>query len=140
MKTFKIYVNAETIRRLNTTSNKNIFEVFEDLSGKKYLLAHGVGGYIFADDGIGRTTSQCYQSLISRGLIEDGEEITVLCCHGALIAPCDNVRIANDEDATLLIRRHELKNGNGLLVVFTKTKFANMAKAAAYAMFCSEKK
>ena len=135
MKTFTIHVDGNTIRRLNQTENKDIFTVFEDLAGKKYLLAHGLGGYIFADDKIGRTSDQCYQTLVNRGLIKDGEEITVLCCHGALIAPCDNVRIANDEDTQLFIRRQELKDGSGSLICFTKSRFMNMAKAAAYAMF-----
>lgn len=129
-----IKLNSEEIKRFNTAekeNHENIFMVITDIKGDKYLIAHGIGGYVIADDGIGRTASQTYTRLVKLGKIENGEHLNIACCFGGDINnDSKNVTIVNNESAPLFITRQVLNNGMGRLTMFTKTKLSDRIKAA----------
>lgn len=129
-----IKINSKEIKRFNEEekrNHENIFMVLTDIKGDKYLIAHGIGGYVIADDGIGRTPSQTYARLVKLSKLKNGEHLNIACCFGGDIDnDSENVTIVNNESAPLFITRQVLNNGMGRLTMFTKTKLSDRVKAA----------
>ena len=134
----KVILPSEEIKKLNDAekNHKNIFIVITDINGDKYLIAHGKGGFIFGDDGIGRTVDQAYERCLKKGYIKDGEHLHIACCFGAELSHDNvNVNIINNEYSELFIMRQVLNNGNGRLIMYTKKKLIDRV-AAKVAAFC----
>jgi hypothetical protein len=70
-------------KRINDEEFNKIFVVFRDLEGQQYLLAHGSSeGKLLSDKGIRYSAKEAYEILCDRGLIEEGSDINIICCHG----------------------------------------------------------
>lgn len=114
----------------NEKDHENIFYVFTDNNGDKYLVAHGKSGFIMTDHGLAYTAKEAYNRCIYKGFIEEGEHLNIICCYGGMIENYDNnITIINQDKAVCWINRTRLNNGSGRLVCFTKTNLVDRIKA-----------
>lgn len=131
---FKIVnVSRDEYERFNEAENANHSDIFHMITaedGEKYLITHGVGGYIIKG-GIGRDINQVYESCLYNNYITDGEKVNICCCYGGEIDTSFskyNTEIINDTETKLYIRR--IKFGNVCrLVMYSGNSIINPIKA-----------
>lgn len=127
-----IIMSADEFNKVeeNEKNHENIFYVFEDNNGDKYLVAHGKAGFIITDNGLAYTARQAYARCVYKGFINDGEHLNIICCYGGMIENHDSeITIVNQEKQVLWINRNRLNDGSGRLVCFTKTNLVTRIKA-----------
>lgn len=64
----------------------NLFSVFEDINGQKYVICHGTKDGYLAYKGFAVSGYNIYDSCVNRGFINDGESIIIICCYGKTVA------------------------------------------------------
>ena len=63
----------------------NIFIVFEDINGTKYVMCHGTSDGWLVYKGFAVSGYDIYDSCVRRGFINDGEHINIICCYGKTV-------------------------------------------------------
>lgn len=114
-------------------NHERIFHCVKAMDGEKYLVAHGAGGYIFADDGIGRTSKQMYEKCICLGIIKKGQRINICCCYGGIVdtTMTPNVKMINNTDSVLFINR--IKKGSKYYLICYSNNITDKVKAKVFA-------
>lgn len=87
----KIPLNAtgkNTKENLGCTKEdwENLFSVFEDINGTKYVMCHGTKDGFLVYKGFAVTGYDIYDSCINRGFIHEGEPVIIVCCYGKTVA------------------------------------------------------
>ena len=131
MKNFGVIeLTNDQFNNIISNLSEDLFLHFKDKQNNDYLFCHGVeNGLVYLPSTkMLITADMAYDICTKRGYIENGQNLSIICCYGKQVSTCKyynnnkNISFINKTDMPLRGTFHRTKNGDGKFVYYSSNK------------------